>query len=88
MGETTPLLSCENFLLDETFKTKEKKTLFERVLTSCNTKWFKTSWWGILLYVGICCLNYIIGYYGIYPIPTTADGTILLCYSRLVMAAW
>ena len=30
-------------------KQRKKKTLFERVLTSCNTKWFKTSWWGIFI---------------------------------------
>ena len=62
MEETTPLLLRENFLLDKTSKTKEKKTLCQRVQTSCNTKWFKISWWGILVYVSTCCLNYVIGY--------------------------
>jgi hypothetical protein len=90
MGETTPLLTREEFLLNKTSKTKEKKTLFERVLTSCNTKWFKTSWWGILLYVGICCLNYIIGYYGIYrPLEWhTPIHNGIRVFGDLVTVAW
>jgi len=90
MGETTPLLTREEFLLDKISKTKEKKTLFERVLTSCNTKWFKTSWWGILLYVGICCLNYIIGYYGIYRLMrwNTPIHNGIRVFGDLVTVAW
>lgn len=41
-------------------------SLFRRVLFGCNTKWFNTSWLGIFLYVTTCCLNYLIGYYGIF----------------------
>ena len=28
----------------------------------CNTNWYDVSWWGILLYVSVACLNYFIGY--------------------------
>ena len=90
MGETTPLLSRENFLMDETSKTKEKKTLCQRVLTSCNTKWFKTSWLGILIYVSVCCLNYIIGYYGIFRTLGwhTPKHNSVRVFGDLVTVAW
>lgn len=41
-------------------------SLLARVLLSCNTSWFKTSWLGIFVYTLVCCLNYVIAYYCIY----------------------
>jgi len=41
-------------------------SLLARVLLSCSTRWFKTSWLGIFVYTAVCCLNYLIGYYAIF----------------------
>lgn len=54
--ETNPLIG----------ESKKYDSLLARVLLSCNTSWFKTSWLGIFVYTLICCLNYIIAYYCIY----------------------
>lgn len=49
---------------DQKDKKKRKESLISKVLTRCNTKWFKTSWLGILVYISFSCINYLIGYYG------------------------
>lgn len=47
-------------------ESKKYESLLARVLLSCNTTWFKTSWLGIFVYTLVCCLNYLICYYAIY----------------------
>lgn len=90
MKETTPLLFREDFLLDKKTHSEKKQSLFQRALTSCNTKWFKTSWLGILIYVSVCCINYIIGYYGIYRGLNwiTPKHNSIRIFGDLVTVAW
>ena len=69
--ETVPLLTKKDFdpeknLVPKNGQSPFYKKLLKKTITNCNTKWFKTSWIGILAYVSICCLNYVIGYHGIY----------------------
>ena len=66
--ETTNLLGLdwEPYNGPKNPKDTFQKSLIGRALTSCNTKWFKTSWLGIFIYTTVACLNYLIGYYGIY----------------------
>lgn len=45
---------------------EEQEPLWRQLFTKCNTKWWKTSWLGIVVYVTTLCLQYVIGYYGIY----------------------
>lgn len=78
--DTTPLL-------DE----RDVPTSFlSRALFKCNTKWFKTSWLGILLYVAVCCLNYVIGYYCIYrPLGwNTSVHSNVRVFGDLVTVGW
>ena len=59
-------LDFEPYTGSKKSRTTFQKSLIERAITSCNTQWFKTSWLGISIYIAVSCLNYIIGYYGIY----------------------
>lgn len=67
--KTTPksrsLLNFDTEYKYEIVDEDRHKTLCEKLLrntlTHCDTKWFKTSWLGIFVYVLICCLNYPIG---------------------------
>lgn len=45
---------------------KPPASLLRRAVLACNTRWFNTSWLGIVVYVTMCCLNYLIGYYAIF----------------------
>lgn len=44
----------------------EQTLLRKPKISRCDTKWYDVSWLGILLYVSVACLNYVIGYYVIY----------------------
>lgn len=61
-----------------------------RALTSCNTSWVTTSWLGISVYVFICCLNYVIGYYGIYKGMgwITTNHTEVRIFGDIVTVGW
>lgn len=91
----------KHFDLDEDFDLNEdlnKKTthnislkkLLMKALTSCNIKWSQTSWLGIFVYVSVCCLNYIIGYYGIYRSLgwTTEKHSPVRVFGDIVTVGW
>lgn len=63
---------------------------FRRALVQCNTKWFNTSWAGLVLYVTVCCLNYVIGYYGIYRAFgwTQTDHSRVRIFGDIVTVGW
>ena len=50
----------------ETTDTQGSHNSFIKVLMSSDTKWFKTSWFGLMVYIVVLCLDYTIGYNGIY----------------------
>ena len=73
---STPYLTMENFepvhfILhdnddDDDDNEVSQHHLLTRIFTSCDTRWFNTSWIGILVYTCTLCLNYVIGYFLIY----------------------
>ena len=50
------------FDIEEPLVKKPKQTFLSR----CNTKWSSVSWLGLVTYISIACLNYVIGYFAIY----------------------
>ena len=75
--ETVPLLTKKDFdpeknLVPKNGQSPFYKKLLKKTITNCNTKWFKTSWIGILAYVSICCFydSYIITVDLIYKLKT------------------
>lgn len=59
-----------NFDLEQTASLLDEQSqhtsLLEKAMFRCNTKWYKVSWLGLLMYTTVACLNYLIGYYAIY----------------------
>ncbi len=92
-----PLLTKKNFDPKKNQSENKKSEqisfygeILKKTITNCNTKWFKTSWLGILVYVCICCLNYIIGYHGIYRSMkwTTSKHSEVRIFGDIVTVGW
>lgn len=82
------LLSREDFDLS---RDSTSQTGFLAVVrAACDTKWYKTSWLGILLFVAVTCLNYVIGYYAIYRALgwTTVEHKPVRVFGDIVTVGW
>lgn len=66
------------------------QSIFKRALVQCNTRWFNTSWTGLVLYITMCCINYLIGYYGVYRALgwTKTDHKHIRIFGDLVTVGW